>query len=235
MKKYVIIASLFAYSAHADLVETIEQFTDIFGVSLSNVDGNTVYTLDASYDINDKLRVFGDIDTESSWEAGIGYSFWSGESYYTENTIKVSDIKYSTGIFAAKSIAEDWIAIGDINYNYMLDIDDPFCVIDGICNGNSRNIVYEPSDTIDYSAGFMWSAHQYIDLMYKFNQEFGISNNKLSFDEILGVNELKGNTTNVIYHEVMVYLNMKYVRPSITYTMSDDFDNYVEFGLTFDF
>ncbi|MFM2587347.1 hypothetical protein [Vibrio sp. TBV020] len=232
MKKYVIIASLFAYSAHADLVETIEQFTDIFGVSLSNVDGNTIYTLDATYDINDKLRVFGDIDTESSWEAGIGYSFWSGESYYTENTIKVSDIKYSTGIFAAKSIAEDWIAIGDINYNYMLDIDDPNCHWFDSCNGNRLEMVYLPSDTIDYSLGAMWSAHKYIDLMYKFNQEIGLFHNEIS---VLGEKYPLNKRTNTIYHEVMVFLNLKYIRPSVTYTVRDELENYVEFGLTFDF
>lgn len=232
MKKSVLIASLFCFPALADITETIEKYTDIFGVSLSSVDGETVYTLDANYDITDNLRIFGDIDTESSWEAGVGYSFWSGEDYYTENTLSVSDNKYSTGIFAVKAITDKWLAIGDINYNYRLDVDDPVCQWFDTCNGNPLDMVYKPSATIDYSVGAMWSAHQYVDLMYKFNQEVGLSRNELS---VLGERLPLSERTNIIYHEAVLYLNTKYLRPSITYTVSDDFENYVEFGLTFNF
>ncbi|MGF1752686.1 hypothetical protein L4C33_03700 [Vibrio makurazakiensis] len=232
MKRSLLILSLISLPSHADLVESIEKFTDIFGVSLSNSNGETIYTLDVTYDVTDNLRVFGDIDTESNWEAGFGYSFWQGETYYTENTIKVNDRQYSTGIFVAKVLNDRWIAIGDINYNYKLEVDDPLCKGMDICNGNPFGVSYLPSDSIDYSLGAMWSAHTYVDLLYKFNQEVGTSHNVITaFDS----GRVKVARTNLIYHEAIMYLNLKYIRPSVTYTISEHFENSVEFGLTFDF
>ncbi|MFA0350778.1 hypothetical protein AB4486_28145, partial [Vibrio sp. 10N.222.55.C6] len=98
-----ILASTFPFhsSANDTLVESIERFTDIFSVSLSQNPDNdkTVATLDINYQINDKLRVFGEVDTQEYWQAGVGYSFWQGDTYYTENTLKVSEQEVTTGIF----------------------------------------------------------------------------------------------------------------------------------------
>lgn len=233
MRKYLLLAAVCTTTAHADIVETIEKYTDIFGVSVSNSDGETVYTLDANYEINDQVRIFGDIDTDSNWEAGFGYSIWSGESYYTENTIKISDRKYSTGIFVAKAINENWLAVGDVNYNYNLETDDPACEWFESCNGNPLELSYQPASSVDYSVGMMWSPFDVTDLMYKFNHEVGIDKNYFySGNDRL---DITASRTNFHYHEFIVYLNVKYVRPSITYTYMEDGRDYIEFGLTFNF
>ena len=149
----LILASIFPFhlSANETLVESIERFTDIFSVSLSQNPDNekTVATLDINYQINDKLRVFGEVDTQEYWQAGLGYSFWQGDTYYTENTIKVSEHEITTGIFVAKLIHENWTLLGDINYNYM-DRDFEAC-LPNLC------VEYKASDTFDYSAGALWS------------------------------------------------------------------------------
>ncbi|MGF1697141.1 hypothetical protein L4C54_15840 [Vibrio lamellibrachiae] len=240
MKRSLLVISLFVSPVQAEIVDSIEKFTDIFGVSFSkDIDGSTVTTLDASYDVTEKLRVFGDIDTESNWEAGIGYSFWQGEGYYTENSLKISDGKYSTGIFIAKSLHEKWVAIGDVNYNNKKQIADPFCGSESTCGGNHLNVIAHPSDSVDYSIGAMWSPIELFDLVYKFNHEVGLKENYISFDKPITVNDERLSRsygkTNYHYHEAIVYLNAKYIRPSITYTYFEGGQDYIEFGLTFDF
>ncbi|MGF1721940.1 hypothetical protein L4D20_18070 [Vibrio kyushuensis] len=234
MKRSLLVISLFVSPVQAEIVDSIEKFTDIFGVSFSkDIDGSTVTTLDASYDVTEKLRVFGDIDTESNWEAGIGYSVWQGDSYYTENTLKVSEWKYSTGIFVAKSLHEQWVAIVDVNYNYKKDIEDPICKIFGECNGNKLDTTFHPSDSIDYSIGAMWSPVSYFDLIYKFNHEVGLKDNYLSVNNTSW--PMTNGRSNTHYHEAVLYINAKYIRPSITYTYLDNGKDFIEFGLTFDF
>ncbi|GAD81200.1 hypothetical protein [Vibrio ezurae] len=216
-------------AADTSLVNTIEKFTDIFGISFSQYDGSTVATLDGNYYVTERLRVFGDIDTDLNWEVGSGYSIWSGETYYTENSFTVSEYKLSTGIFIAKMLDEKWTLIGDVNYNYKFDSERCFANFQEICPTESL------SDSVDYSAGVIWSPIKYIDLLYKFNQEIGFKKNEYYFpnlDETFQV----GNT-NEIFHEVVAFINLKYLRPSITYTTyrDENREDTIEFGLTFDF
>lgn len=225
--RYLAFVSLFFSvnaAAESTLVETIEKFTDIFGISFSQQDGNTVATLDANYYITEDLRVFGDIDTEVNWEVGAGYSIWKGDTYYTENSFKVSEYKVSTGIFAAKVLSQDWTAIGDINYNYKFDNE--------YCFGEA-SLTYIPSDSIDYSAGFIWSPIRYFDLLYKFNHEIGLKKNEWNSPQ----NDISFNSgkTDLIYHEMILFLNIKQLRPSVTYTYYEEREDTIEFGLTFDF
>ncbi|MFA0068433.1 hypothetical protein AB4344_11540 [Vibrio breoganii] len=216
-------------SADSSLVETIEKFTDIFGVSFSQFDGSTVATLDGNYYFTDRLRVFGDIDTELNWEIGTGYSFWSGESFYTENNIKASEYKISTGVFLAKMISEDWTFIADVNYNYKLDSEKCFVNFQEYCPTVSM------SDSIDYSSGLIFSPIKYIDLLYKFNHEVGLNQNEYYLPSL--DTTLLGDRTNDIFHEFIVFINLKYLRPSVTYTTYKDelYEDTIEFGLTFDF
>ncbi|MFA0012652.1 hypothetical protein AB4391_04730 [Vibrio lentus] len=232
----LILASTFPFysSANDTLVESIERFTDIFSVSLSQNPDNekTVATLDINYQINDKLRVFGEVDTQEYWQAGVGYSFWQGNTYYTENTVKVSEHEITTGIFAAKLIHEQWTLIGDINYNYM-DRDFDAC-LPNLC------LEYKVSDTFDYSVGALWSPIKYADFLYKFNQEIGFKKDTQDFyinDDITSDSGHIRNEarTNIQYHEVAIFFNLKYIKPSVTYTLRPEADNYVEFGLSFDF
>lgn len=227
MRRLAILSLLFSTSVFADstLVETIEKFTDIFGISFSQQDGNTVATLDANYYITEDLRVFGDIDTEVNWEVGAGYSIWKGDTYYTENSLKISDYKVSTGIFGAKVLSNNWTAIADVNYNYKYNSE--ICVLGEAC------LTYIPSDSIDYSAGIIWSPIQYFDLLYKFNQEVGLRNNRLDIPRIDSREKI--GKTDLIYHEMVLFLNIKQLRPSITYTYFEDREDTIEFGLTFDF
>ncbi len=228
MKRILLTLSLLSFQSAANdtLVESIERFTDIFGVSFSKVDDNTVATLDANYRITDDFRVFGDIDTDVNWEVGAGYSFWQGDTYYTENTFKVSEYKVSTGIFAAKLIHVDWTLIGDINYHHKF-AQEP-CLAE-FCWERSL------SDSVEYSAGLMWSPIKYADILVKYNQEIGISNNQIYIngEEI----EFLRDKTNKQSYEVITFINMKYLKPSITYTFfpGNTDDNYIEFGLAFDF
>lgn len=222
----LILASTFPFhsSASDTLVESIERFTDIFGISFSQMNGSTVMTLDANYQINDELRVFGDIDTDVNWEVGAGYSFWQGQTYYTENTFKVSEYKLTTGIFVAKLIHDNWTLIGDINYNYAFDQE--YC---------ESNVCVEKiaADSIDYSAGFLWSPIRYADFLVKYNQEIGIKDDEWYWKD----NNLErfNSRTNTHYYEVATFINLKYIKPSVTYTIRPEADNYVEFGLAFDF
>ncbi|WP_261816765.1 hypothetical protein [Vibrio gallicus] len=219
----------FNIAAESTLVGTIEKFTDIFGISFSQYQGSTIATLDGNYYVTERLRAFGDIDTDLNWELGTGYSIWSGESYYTENSITISEYKLSTGIFAAKMVSSDWTLIGDMNYNYKFDTERCFENLQDLCPTESL------SDSFEYSAGLIWSPIQYIDLLYKFNHEIGFKKNAYHFStpDIT----LKTDRTNQIYHEIVAFINMKYLRPSITYTTYQDKrrEDSIEFGLTFDF
>ncbi|GEM80138.1 hypothetical protein [Vibrio superstes] len=226
MRRLAILSLFFSANALAEstLVDTIAKFTDIFGISFSQQNGNTVTTLDANYYITEDLRVFGDIDTDINWEVGAGYSVWKGDTYYTENSFKVSEYKISTGIFTAKVLSQNWTAIGDINYNYKFESD--YCL-------SSTCLTYIPSNSIDYSAGVIWSPIQYFDLLYKFNHEIGFSNNTWNGTQN-GINISTGKT-DLNYHEMILFLNIKQLRPSVTYTYFEEREDTIEFGLTFDF
>ncbi|GAM54357.1 hypothetical protein JCM19231_2246 [Vibrio ishigakensis] len=226
MRRLAILSLFLSANAFAEstLVQTIEKFTDIFGISFSQQDGNTVATLDANYYITEDLRVFGDIDTEVNWEVGAGYSIWKGETYYTENSLKISDYKVSTGIFGAKVLSQHWTAIGDVNYNYKFD--DEYCFVANCLN-------YLPSDSIDYSAGAIWSPIKYFDLLYKFNHEIGFKDNMWNGKQ--NDISISSGKTDLIYHEMILFLNIKQLRPSVTYTYFEEREDTIEFGLTFDF
>lgn len=224
----LILASILPFysSANDTLVESIERFTDIFSVSLSqNPDSDkTVATLDMNYQINDKLRVFGEVDTQEYWQAGLGYSFWQGDTYYTENTVKVSEQEVTTGIFVAKLVHENWTLIGDINYNYTFD--QKYC-IPATC------LDYKAANFIDYSAGFLWSPISYADFLFKYNQEVGLKKDELYWKD--SNIDVLSSRKNIHYYELATFINLKYIKPSITYTLRPEGDNYVEFGLAFDF
>ncbi|KGY12363.1 hypothetical protein NM22_10790 [Vibrio tubiashii] len=228
MKRLLIVLPLISFPSLANdtLAESIERFTDIFGISFSKVEEDTVATLDANYKITDNFRIFGDIDTNVDWEVGAGYSFWQGQTYYTENTLKASEEKITTGIFAAKLLHENWTLIGDINYNYKFELKQCF---------DFQHLTCAPSDSIEYSAGLMWSPIKYTDLLVKYNQELGIKENLYFIDssEI----ERARDKTNHQYYEFVTFINIGYLKPSITYThFSENRDrNYIEFGLAFDF
>ncbi|WGV99338.1 hypothetical protein QF117_15465 [Vibrio sp. YMD68] len=232
MKKFPTLMLFACAPVQADVVASIEKFTDIFSISASSVDNDVVYTLDGNYYLTENLRVFGDIDTDSQWEIGLGYSFWSNDDFYTENTVSANSNTYSTGLFLAKSINESWLVISDVNFNYRTDINDPLCYFDEICNGNQLSAKYVRSHTVDYSLGGMWSPISFFDLLYKFNHEVGIDRNEL---EILSYRtELQ--RTNFNYHEASMLFNIGFLKPSITYTFGKQVsDNYVEFGLAFSF
>ncbi|CAH6821096.1 conserved hypothetical protein [Vibrio chagasii] len=227
MKRLLLMlasTSPFHSSANDTLVESIERFTDIFSISFSQLGGSTVTTLDANYQINEKLRVFGDIDTNVNWEVGAGYSFWQGQTYYTENTFKVSEYKLTTGIFVAKLVHDDWTLIGDTNYNYTFDQE--YCIPETCVNHKAAN-------SVDYSAGFLWSPIRYADFLFKYNQEIGIKKDEWYWKDrnIGALNSRK----NIHYYELATFINLKYIKPSVTYTIRPEADNYVEFGLAFDF
>ncbi len=227
MRLLFLFISVFSVSTYAndELIESIEKFTDIFGLSFSQANGETIATVDANYYITDELRVFGDIDTQMYWEVGAGYSFWSGETYYTENNIKVSDRKISTGIFAATAVHEKWTLIGDVAYNHNFDATK--------CLANTCVDLLN-ADTLEYSAGFIWSPIKYIDWIYKFNHEFSYQDNEFEFTGIPDV-PFNSGKTNITYHELVTVLNLKYIRPTITYTYSEYFPSSFEFGFSFDF
>lgn len=228
MKRLLIILPVLSFPSLANdtLTESIERFTDIFSISFSKKEDNTVATLDANYKITDNFRIFGDIDTEANWEAGTGYSFWQGDTYYTENTFKVSEYKVTTGIFAAKLLHENWTIISDINYNYNFEQKQCF---------DFKHLTCIPSDSIEYSAGLMWSPIKYADLLIKYNQEVGIKQNKYYINS----NELpkSRDKTNEQYYELVTFINTKYLKPTVTYTYYPEVTDrhYLEFGLAFDF
>jgi hypothetical protein len=229
MKRFLIViltissASTFANDT---LIETIEKFTDIFAISFSQNNGSTVATLDANYYVTDELRVFGDIDTDLVWEVGAGYSIWSGETYYTENSLKVSERRVSTGIFGAKLLNEKWTAIGDVNYNFQFDSESCW-------NNTDLCWIQDKADTIEFSVGGIWSPIEHLDWIYKYNKEFSYKNNQF---ELKNSNLPKiGSKTNYDYHEFITVINLSYFKPSVTYTHSDFFENSIEFGVSFDF
>lgn len=222
----LLLFTLFSTAAKADdLIESIEKFTDIFGISFSQNNGDTVATLDANYHLTDDLRIFGDIDTDMNWEVGTGYSFLSGISYYTENTLKISEHQVSTGIFGAKMIHENWTLIGDINYNHKFSAEN---CLNEFCWENQR------ADTYEYSAGFIWSPIHQIDWIYKFNHELSTKNNHYVLLNMPNM-PVEGSKTDFRYHEFVAVFNLKYLRPSITYTYFEGRDDSIEFGLSFDF
>ncbi len=235
MKRILLTLSLLSFQSTANdtLVESIERFTDIFGVSFSKVkdpltkEEMNVATLEANYQITDNLRIFGDVDTQGTWELGGGYSFFQGETYYTENTLKVSEYKASTGIFGAKLLTQYWTIIGDLTYNHYFDQNDYYDIQD--LNKNSAS-------SIDSGVGIMWSPIKYADLLVKYNHEIGLDENKFSYQG----HQLPGyfvTKKDEVTYDIITFINMKYLKPSIGYTIYPENSkrNYVEFGLAFDF
>ena len=141
-----------------------------------------------------------------------------------ENTFKVSEYKLTTGIFLAKLIHDNWTLIGDTNYNYTFDQE--YC-IPATC------LDHKAANSIDYSAGFLWSPIRYADFLVKYNQEIGTKDDEWHWKDN-NIDRLSSRK-NTHYYELATFINLKYIKPSITYTLRPEGDNYVEFGLAFDF
>ncbi|WP_117235299.1 hypothetical protein [Vibrio maerlii] len=242
MKRLLLLATpllSFQSIANDTLIESIERFTDIFSVSLSQSPDNdkTVATLDINYQLTDQFRIFGEVDTRDYWQAGLGYSFWQGDTYYTENNLKVSEHEINTGIFAAKLIHEQWTLLAELNYNFM-DKDSEF-------DNAASKVQFNIADTFDYGIGTLWSPVKYVDILYKFNHEIGVTKDSRNLYvkndyPILGIDSghyKNKDRFNHHYHEVAMFLNLKYLKPSVTYTFDLEYsdNNFVEFGLAFDF
>ena len=200
----LILASTFPFhsSASDTLVESIERFTDIFGISFSQMNGSTVTTLDANYQINDELRVFGDYRYRRKLGSWCWILFFGKVKPTIPRTLfKVSEYKLTTGIFVAKLIHDSWTLIGDTNYNYTFDQE--YC-IPATC------VEYKAANSIDYSAGFLWSPTRYADFLVKYNQEIGIKEDKwYRKDSNL---ERFSSRKNTHYYEVATFINLKYIK-----------------------
>lgn len=203
------------------------------GVDIKMQDGEAIYTLNASFDIGETWRVFGEYDSNDFWEAGVGKSFYT-TFMFTEVTAKANRSGYSTGIFAAIPVSDSMILMADTNYNwttssYGFQYDGELIQVDGS---------YSPSDTIDFMLGFSWSAYERLNVSYSYNHVYDTTGDRIQreinipdfeFDD-KRINRLSKGNYN--YHDITLTTELWKLSPYFTYTHFPNGENFYEFGLS---
>ncbi|CAM3044427.1 hypothetical protein [Vibrio rarus] len=217
----IIVVNLAPAHATDSILDTIN---DTLSLSFSYDNGESYTTLDASYDLTDSWRIFGEMDTLGYWETGVGYNFILGE-VYNEISIKglggnnyLSDtINPSIGLFSAGFITNEliWMTNFDIGY--------------AKANRQDENLPIEmdlEKYTVDKMVGIHHDTTEWLGLSYMFNHDS--SKIKSHFMNT------KTSTGHYTYHELVVTLNIKGWKPSFTLTLDGESVK-TEIGLSFDF
>ncbi|MEZ9786762.1 hypothetical protein BCV08_16635 [Vibrio breoganii] len=225
IRNLLSIAALLSSNAFAS--DTLETIKDTFSVSFGS---ETTATLNASYDLSEDWRVFGEVDSEGYWEAGVGYNFIIG-NIYNEVTFYAADgldkAKPWVGYFAAGYLAEDLVMYGSVDVGYgkfarsasgdLIDID---------VTNNHFNM--------DATVGLMYDITDWFALGYEFSHYNRYDINELSINDRYKSD--KGLNHVVHSHEVSATFNIKGVKPTVSYHFYEDSDlNFAEVGLYFDF
>ncbi|WP_223296201.1 hypothetical protein [Shewanella halifaxensis] len=204
------------------------------GLDVKMQDGEAVYTLNASFDIGETWRVFGEYDNNEFWEAGVGKSFYNA-FMFTEVTAKANRGGYSAGVFAGIPVSETVILMADTNYNwstlsYDFQYDGKSIQVDGS---------YSPSDTIDFMLGFSWRALERLNVSYSYNHVYETTGDRVQreihipdfeYDDKRISRLSKGNYN---YHEITLTTEVWKLSPYFTYTYFPNSENFYEFGLSF--
>ncbi|WP_163133362.1 hypothetical protein [Agarivorans sp. Alg241-V36] len=209
MKLRLLAITLLSFNIQAEILDTI---TDTFSISFGS---DTTATLNASYDLNDSWRVFGEVDTEGYGEFGFGYSFLTGSVYheiagYVSSPGQLSEfsVKPWLGYFVAGYVTDSTVLYGSLDLGY--DQAEPI------------NTVHKTN--VDTSLGLVQEVTDWLSFGYEFSHYHSFH-----------VAKHWGNKGSMNTHEVSAMFNIKGVKPTIRYHISEDFDNYVELGLSFDF
>ncbi|MCJ8301364.1 hypothetical protein [Shewanella sp.] len=205
------------------------------GLDVKMQDGEAVYTLNASVDIGETWRMFGEYDSNEFWEVGVGKSFYTS-FMFTEVTAKANSVGYSAGIFTGIPISETIILMADTNYNWYTE---EFSFGFDLGDDYQGELGFTPSDTVDIMLGVSWSAHERLNVSYSYNHVYDtrggnswVTVPELDIDErcFLDINCSKGNFN---YHDITLTTQIWKFSPYFTYTYFADRENLYEFGLVF--
>ncbi|PMG71845.1 hypothetical protein BCU84_20165 [Shewanella sp. 10N.286.51.B7] len=202
------------------------------GFDVSMHDGEAIYTANASVDISETWRVFGEYNNEHYWEVGVGKSFYT-QAFAIELSAKASDYGFSAGTFWAMPLQEDYVLFADANYNW--NTNDLSIEADRVSSD------YTPADSVDIQLGLLWKAHEYIGISYSFNQIYETKSASLNTDITLPEYDVshkhhylygKGSMN---YHKLSITSKIWKLAPYFSYSYFADSENIYEFGLAFNF
>ncbi|NOH80205.1 hypothetical protein F0231_10710 [Vibrio sp. RE86] len=237
MKKYLLLSLLVASSVYADTTEQIIADDELsyykpfsLDMSYSN-DGDAVLTGNLSYELNDNWRLIGELDTDKYWEVGIARSFYT-QSLFFEASTYIAEERYSAGMFSAYPTQYGVTLLADVNYNWYTSEDSYTDIDRGTVNVNR-------SDSVDFMLGLSWDMHEKLDLTYGYNRVVGVGNGLVYFESLEpGIPSISGDLgagKDYYYHDITLSTSISGTSPYITYTLSDDVNNSVEFGIAIRF
>ncbi|GEA61458.1 hypothetical protein [Vibrio comitans] len=211
----------------------IDFITETFDISVSNSDflgdysSDYVFTLNASYNINETWRVFGSLDTDEFLDVGVGYSFFIAERVYNEVSVSVggnTDKTYVTtvGLFSATQW-NDFVFYTNFEGQYIennpdipnLDVQRQQIFFNKLVGTN-----YEVTQWLSLSASYGHDQNHY---------------------DVISVNDFKFTAPIEGYADSYVnlgfILNLWGVKPYIAYRfdLNESEASYWDFSLSFDF
>jgi hypothetical protein len=249
MKKILIISSVLlsmSNTAHSTSIsndieimfpdmgadQSSEPLYKSIGFDVSMLDGEAQYTVNASVDLSNTWRVFGEFNTEKYWELGVGKSFYT-DVMALEVSAKLTDYGFSAGTFMAMPVVDKVMLFGEINYNW--NTRDLHVEMDKI------NSVYTPADTIDIQIGMLWNAHEYLAVSYSFNQIYETQGAKLDSGITLPAYDISHKHHYVYgkgsmnYHKLTFTGKLWKLAPYFSYSYMSNSENIYEFGVSFNF
>ncbi|WP_394388249.1 hypothetical protein [Shewanella woodyi] len=201
------------------------------GLDVKMHEGEAVYTLNASFNIGDTWRVFGEYDSDEFWEVGVGKSFYNS-FMFTEVTVKANRGGYSAGMFAGIPVSDTVILIADTNYNWYTD---ELKLGFELGDDYQGEISFIPADTVDAMLGISWQAHKRLNVSYSYNHVYDTTGGQ----RIVSIPELDINSRLVLskgnynYHDVTLTTEVWKLSPYFTFTYFPDGQSFYEFGLSF--
>lgn len=219
MKRFLPL--LFCCSAQAvtfdDIVEYIDETFDVSATT--DKDGDYYFTLNASHQVNDTWRVFGEYDTNHNYELGVGYSFFTS-FLYNELYVKAANTSFTTskpyvGLFSATVVGET-VLYTNLETGYAT----------GYYKGEYIDVDYEGID-FNKSIGALYDVTDWMTIGYSFNHDKTWHRTEF---ERLGTTKFNGAMQ---YQDISATFDIKGVKPSVTYTFGDT--TKIEFGFKFDF
>jgi hypothetical protein len=244
----ILVANNIAYSAEIhtanhtasnaddefDYVEFVNQTFDVT-MSQSNFLGDYsnqyVFTLNASYNINDEWRLFGSVDSDQFGDIGLGYSFFIFDEVYNEvsasiggNTDKTG--VYTTGIFSAFNY-QDIVFFSNLDAQY-IDRQD-------LSSSNWDTRIRQERIYLNKLIGASYEVNNWLNLSTAYGHDKQ-HYNKLSFKKIdYDYRETQRQADS--YINLGFTLNLWGVRPYLShhFDLNNSDWNYWDFSLSFDF
>lgn len=213
---------------------------ETFDVSVSKSDflgdysNDYVFTLNGSYNLNDKWRLFGSVDSDKFGDIGLGYSFLLFEQIYNEVSASVGGNTdktgvYTTGLFSAAQLG-DAIVFTNFDVQY----------IDSRFEGEGWDIRDE-SFNLNKLVGVLYPVNDVLELSASYGHDSNLYGKaQLNLDELPCSRPIctNRNTTDAgSYINLGFTLNLWGVKPYLShrFDLNDSSRNYWDFSLSFDY